>query len=202
MGNKESPANNSLQRLINLLTLLPNIGRKTAQRIAFHILTNPELGKELNQVLSEALARLRLCPHCFNLTEGEICAICADPRRERSVICVVEEPADILAVEQTGKHRGTYYVLGGVLSPVDNIGPDDLRIKGLITRVKEEKITEVIVATNPTTEGEASAIYLANHLKPLGIRVTRIAHGLPVGSDIVLADQETLSRALEGRREM
>lgn len=194
--------NNSLEALLTALTRLPGIGRKTAQRIAFYLLKNPTLAKQISELLTIATTRLHFCPICFNLTETEICAICADNKRNHSVVCVVEEPADVLVLEQTGKHRGTYHVLGGVLSPIDNVGPEDLRIKELTARISREKITEVILATNPTTEGEASAIYIAQQLKPLGVRVTRIARGLPVGSDIELADQETLSRALEGRREI
>lgn len=194
--------NDSLEALITALTRLPGIGRKTAQRIAFHILKNSAFAKQLSELLTNATTRLHLCLICFNLTEAEICAICADPKRDHSLVCVVEEPADVLALEQAGKHRGTYHVLGGVLSPLDNVGPEDLRIKELTVRISREKITEVILATNPTTEGEASAIYIAQQLKPLGVRVTRIARGLPVGSDIELADPETLSRALEGRQEI
>ncbi len=194
--------NDSLEALLTALTRLPGIGRKTAQRIAFYLLKNPTLAKQISELLTIATTRLHFCPICFNLTEAEICAICADNKRDHSVVCVVEEPADVLVLEQTGKHRGTYHVLGGVLSPIDNVGPEDLRIKELTARINQEKIAEVILATNPTTEGEASAIYIAQQLKPLGVRVTRIARGLPVGSDLELADQETLARALEGRREV
>lgn len=194
--------NHSLDQLLAALTALPGIGQKSAQRIAFYLLKNPALGKELTAALSAAFTRLRLCSICFNLTEDEICAICANQKRDHSIICVVEEPADLLALEATGQHRGSYHVLGGVLSPIDNINPEDLHIPQLIARVKNGPITEVIIATNPTTEGEATAIYIAQQLKPLGVRVTRIARGLPVGSELELADRETIARSLEGRREL
>lgn len=194
--------NSTFDRLLNALSTLPGIGRKSAQRIAFHLLKNPEKTKQLADTLTIALAKIHLCPICFNLTENETCAICNDPRRDHSLICVVEEPADVIALEQTGEFRGTYHVLGGVLSPLDRIGPENLHIRELIARVKKGKINEVILATNPTVEGEASATYIAQQLKPLEVRVSRIARGLPVGCELELADRETLARALEGRKEL
>jgi len=194
--------NNAFEQLLAALSALPGIGRKSAQRIAFYLLKKPEAGQALANTLSAALKRIHLCPICFNLTENETCAICADPRRNHSLICVVEEPADVLAIEQTGLFRGTYHVLGGALSPLDRIGPENLHIRELIARIRSGKITEVILATNPTTEGEASALHIAGQLKPFGVRITRLARGLPVGSEVELIDRETLSRALEGRREL
>lgn len=194
--------NSTFEQLLNALSALPGIGRKSAQRIAFYLLKNPEIARRLASTLTAALDRIHLCPNCFNLTENETCAICTDPRRDHSLLCVVEEPADVLALEQTGQFRGTYHVLGGVLSPLDRVGPENLHIKELLARIEREKITEVIIATNPTVEGETSATYIVQQLKPLGVRVTRIARGLPVGSELELADRETLGRALEGRREL
>ncbi|MGB9742791.1 MAG: recombination mediator RecR [candidate division WOR-3 bacterium] len=194
--------NRTFEQLLNALSALPGVGKKSAQRIAFHLLKNPEAARQLAGTLGAALDRIHLCPNCFNLTENEICAICADPHRDQSLICVVEEPADVLALEQTGQFRGTYHVLGGVLSPLDQVGPENLHIHELLARIERGKITEVILATNPTVEGEASAIYIAQQLKPFGVRITRIARGLPVGSELELADRETLGRALEGRKEL
>lgn len=192
----------SLNRLLEVLTSLPGIGRKSAQRIAFHLLKNQDKGRALADAVNDALNRLHFCPLCFNFTENATCPICADKKRDHSNICVVEEPQDVLVLEQTAQHRGIYHVLGGVLSPLDNVGPDNLHINELIERVRKEQITEVIVATNPTVEGEATANYIAQILKPLGVRVSRIARGLPVGGDLELADRETISRAFEGRREL
>lgn len=194
--------NRLFDSLLTVLGRLPGIGRKSAQRLAFHLLKNPELARELAALLTQSLEKIHLCPICFNLTENEICAICADPKRDHSLICVVEEPADVLALEQTGQFHGTYHVLGGALAPLDRIGPENLHIRELLARIEKGNISEVILATNPTVEGEASAIYLARQLKPFGIRVTRIARGLPVGSELELADRETIGRALEGRKEL
>lgn len=192
----------SLEKLITILALLPGIGKKSARRIAFHLLKNPDLNQKLQEALAQVHKQLRLCPVCFNITEREICSICADATRNPKTVCVVEAPADLLVIEQTGQYHGRYHILNGVISPIDEITPEKLHIKELLERVKKENITEVIIATNPTTEGEATAIYIAQLLKPLGIRVSRIARGLPVGSALEFADRETIARALEGRREI
>jgi len=191
----------SLEQLVAALVKLPGIGRKTAQRIAFYLLKQPDVAREMADSIVEASAKLRPCPVCFSLTEDERCDVCSDPTRDHSIVCVVEEPADVLTLEQSGQHRGTYHVLGGILSPIDNVGPDDLHVKELLARTADG-VREVIIATNPTTEGEATAIYVARQLKATGVRVTRIARGLPVGSDLDLADTETILRAIEGRREL
>jgi recombination protein RecR len=193
----------SMSRLIAQLTRLPGIGEKTAGRLAFHIL---RAERAYAEALADAILAVkrdtRLCSRCFALTEQDPCAICADPRRAADVVCVVEEPADLLAVERAREFRGRYHVLHGTLSPLDGIGPDELKIQPLLVRLGAEPIREVIVATNPTADGEATALYLAKLLKPLGVRVTRIGHGLPVGADLEYADVMTVGRALEGRREM
>ena len=191
----------SLEQLVASLVKLPGIGRKTAQRIAFYLLKQPDVAREMAVSIVEASSKLRPCPICFSLTEEQQCDVCSDPTRDHSVVCVVEEPADVLTLEQSGQHRGAYHVLGGILSPIDNVGPDDLHVKELLVRAASG-VREVIIATNPTTEGEATAIYVAEQLKTTGVRVTRIARGLPVGSDLDLADTETILRALEGRREL
>uniref|UniRef100_A0A7C4GII2 Recombination protein RecR n=1 Tax=candidate division WOR-3 bacterium TaxID=2052148 RepID=A0A7C4GII2_UNCW3 len=191
-----------LDRLVEALAELPGIGRKTAQRIAFFLLRDRETARELAGAVAAAEERLQVCPICFGLTEAATCAICTDTQRDNSVVCVVEDPADVLTLEQSGQHHGTYHVLGGVLSPIDDVGPDRLHIRELLARVATGSIREVIVATNPTIEGEATAAFLARQLKESGVRVTRIARGLPVGSDLDLADVETISRAFEGRREL
>jgi len=193
----------SLDRLISALVELPGIGRKTAQRIALHLLcAGEEKSETLARALTEARERLHPCPTCYSLTEDELCDVCADAKRDHSLICVVEETGDVLTLEAAARYRGVYHVLDGVLSPMDNMGPDDLRIAELVERVNNNSIREVIIATNPTTEGEATAVYLARCLSTNGILVTRIARGLPVGSDLELADGETISRAFEGRREL
>ncbi len=192
----------SLDRLVQALVKLPGIGPKTAQRIAFYLLKQDSVGQELSEAVTEARTRLRPCLVCFSLDEAERCAICADPNRDQGLVCVVEDPADVLTLEQSGQHRGTYHVLGGTLSPIDGIGPEHLHIAELLLRAGSGTVREVIIATNPTTEGEATAVYLARQLHSLPIKVTRIARGLPVGSDLDLADGETLSRAFEGRREL
>jgi recombination protein RecR len=189
----------SLERLVDALVRLPGIGRKSAQRIAFHLLKQADVAAEVGEALVEARRTLHTCPRCYGLAEGELCDICADAGRDGSMLCVVEEPSDILAFEQAGLYRGRYHVLGGVLSPIDGVGPDELHITDIARRVAEEHADEVIVATNPTTEGEATAVYIARVLKPSGVRVTRIARGLPVGADIELADAETITRSFEGR---
>ncbi|MFB0510243.1 MAG: recombination mediator RecR [bacterium] len=193
----------SLDRLIGELVKLPGIGSKTAQRITFFLLkADPEITEKIAQALIDAKRKLNFCSICFNLTENEKCDICNDTDRDRSQICVVEEASDIMAIERSKQYFGLYHVLGGVLSPLDHIGTDELKIKELMARLNSEHIAEVIIATNPTTEGEATAFYLAKLIKPLAIKVTRIARGLPIGSDLDLADDVTVSKAIEGRREI
>jgi recombination protein RecR len=195
----------SLQSLINALERLPGIGPKSASRLAFYFLRAPE---EFSQDWASALANLKanttLCQECFNITEAgrERCEICESSQRDRGLVCVVEEALDVLALERTDGYKGKYHVLQGVLSPIEGIGPDDLKIKQLIARVGRGEIKEVILATNPSMEGDATALYLQQHLEPLGVRVTRLARGLPVGGDLEYADQNTLLRALAGRQEM
>lgn len=192
-----------IQDLVDELSRLPGIGPKSAQRLAFHIVKSPlEDAKRLAEALLQAKERVRFCRECFGVSEGELCRICADPTRERSSLCVVEEPKDLSAVEKTGAIRCRYHVLGGAISPMEGVGPDDLRIQELLDRVEREGISEVILATNPNLEGNATAMYVAGLLKPLGVRVTRLASGLPVGGDLEYADEVTLGQALEGRREM
>ncbi len=192
-----------VQSLIDELGRLPGIGPKSAQRIAFHLLKLPtEDAERLARAITEAKARVRFCERCFNVSEGPVCWICADDRRESGVLCVVEEARDVVAVEKTGDYRGRYHVLLGAISPIEGIGPDQLKIRELLARLEPEGIREIIVCTNPNTEGEATALYLAKLLKPLVEHVTRIASGLPVGGDLEYADEITLGRALEGRREM
>ncbi len=192
----------SLDELVTALTELPGIGRKTAQRIAFYLLKRPDSARQLATAINTAINRLHPCSICHSLTEDDPCSICSDASRDHSIVCLVEEPADVLTLEQSGQHRGVYHVLGGVLSPIDDIGPDDLHIKELIARVRSGTIAEIIIATNPTTEGEATAVYISQQLRDTPVRVTRIARGLPVGSDLELADAPTISRAFEGRREL
>jgi recombination protein RecR len=192
-----------VQTLIDELGRLPGIGPKSAQRIAFHLLKLPaEDAARLAHAIEEAKAKVTFCTRCFNVSEGAECAICDDSRRDTTIVCVVEEPRDIVAVEKTGEFKGRYHVLQGAISPIEGIGPEQLRVKELLTRLEPEGVTEVILATNPNIEGEATAMYLARLLKPLGFRVTRIASGLPVGGDLEYADEVTLGRALEGRRDV
>jgi len=192
-----------LARLIDELSKLPGVGPKTAQRLAYHILrTSSGDAEALAAAVRSVKTDLRYCSTCFNIAETDPCAICASDERDKRIVCVVEEPLDVLAIERTGQYAGLYHVLHGAISPLDGIGPDDLKIAELLTRMKDGEVTEVIVATNPRVEGEATAIYLAKIIKPLGIKVTRIAHGLPVGGDLEYADEVTLAKALEGRREM
>ena len=193
----------AVQDLIDELGRLPGIGPKSAQRIAFHLLKlSREDALRLARAIGEAKERVAWCSRCFNLAEGELCAICSDDRRESGVLCVVEEPRDLVAVEKTGEYHGGYHVLQGAISPIEGIGPDQLRVKDLLGRIEDEQISEVILCTNPNIEGEATAMYLARLLKPLGVKVTRIASGLPVGGDLEYADELTLGRALEGRRDV
>jgi recombination protein RecR len=193
----------SMTRLIQALTRLPGIGEKTAARLAFHVL---RADRAYAETLAEALLAVknetRLCSVCFALTEADPCPICTDPARAQDAICVVEEPADLLAVERAREFRGRYHVLHGTLAPLDGVGPDELKIQPLLLRLRDGAVREVILATNPTAEGEATALYLARLIKPLGLRVTRIAHGIPVGGDLEYVDVMTVGRALEGRREM
>ncbi len=193
----------SVQNLIDQLGRLPGVGPKSAQRIAYHLLKVPEQDAlALASAIGEAKARVRFCELCHNLSEAERCTICADPRRDPSLVCVVEEPRDIVAVEKTGGFHGRYHVLGGAINPMEGIGPDQLKVRELLARIDTEGITEVILCTNPNLEGDTTAMYLARLLTPLGVRVTRIASGLPVGGDLEYADELTLGRALEGRREV
>ncbi len=190
-------------RLIEALQRLPGIGPKTAQRLTFFLLKRPagEV-RELSESLIAVKDRIVYCRTCFNVTDEEPCRLCADPGRDTRLLCVVEEPNDLLAMERTGEYRGCYHVLLGALSPLDGIGPDDLKVRELLARIEAGAVDEVILATNPNVEGEATALYLAKLLRPFGMRVTRIARGLPVGGDLEYADQVTLSKALEGRREI
>jgi len=190
-------------RLIEALQRLPGIGPKTAQRLTFFLLKRPlEEVRELSEAVIAVKERIGYCGSCFNVTDEDPCRICADPARDGRVLCVVEEPNDLLAMERTGEFHGRYHVLLGALSPLDGIGPEDLKVRELLARLETGDTTEVILATNPNVEGEATAIFLARLLRPLGVRVTRIARGLPVGGDLEYADQVTLSKALEGRREI
>ncbi len=190
-------------RLIEALQRLPGIGPKTAQRLTFHLLKQPEGAvRDLADALVELKARVLHCSRCFDVTDVDPCRICADPRRDPGLLCVVEEPNDLLAMERTGEYRGRYHVLLGALSPLDGIGPDELKVRELLARLEADRVSEVILATNPNVEGDATAIYLAKLLRPLGVRVSRIARGLPVGGDLEYADEVTLARALEGRKEM
>lgn len=192
-----------LNRLVVELAKLPGIGEKTAQRLAFHILRSPaQYAQDLSAAIAEVVKKVRLCQRCFALTEAELCQMCQDPRRDERILCVVENVVDQLAIEKTREFRGRYHVLHGVLSPLDGTGPDQLRIRELLNRLRDGGTEEVIVATNPDVEGEATALYLTRLLKPMGLKVTRIAQGLPIGSDLEFADQATLSRALAARREM
>jgi recombination protein RecR len=192
-----------VKRLITELSKLPSIGPKSAQRIAFHIVRGkPDDARALADALREVKERIRPCRRCFNLTEAEECEICADPRRDPSVICAVEDPYDIGSIERTGEYRGLYHVLGGALSPLDGVEPEDLRIAELIERVGKEGTKEIVVATNPTTTGEATALFIAQELNDMPVRVTALASGLPVGGDLEYADEITLGRAFAGRREI
>lgn len=193
-----------IEVLIEKFEQLPGIGRKSAERIAFHILDS--MSKQEVQEMAEGILHAKnsicLCPVCQNLTDTAPCAVCASPERDHSVICVVENPKDVSAIEKTNEYRGVYHVLHGALSPMDGIAPEDLKIKELLERIAEDPVSEVIMATNPTVSGTATAVYLSKLLQPMGIRVTRIAHGIPVGGDLEYADEVTLIKALEGRREM
>ena len=192
-----------LRRLVEQLSRLPGIGEKSATRLAFFVLrAEPEYASALAEALVGLKREIRLCSTCLGFTEREPCALCSDPRRSAEVVCVVEDPADVLAIERAGDFRGRYHVLHGTLAPLEGIGPEQLKIAELLQRLRDGSVQEVILATNPTVEGEATALYLAKLIKPSGVKVTRIAHGLPMGADVEYADSVTLSRALEGRREM
>jgi recombination protein RecR len=192
-----------LGRLIAELEKLPGIGPKSAQRLAFHILRVPrEEAQLLADAIMEVKERIALCPQCFNFTDRDLCEICRDPRRDGSVICVVAEVRDLVAIEKTGHFRGLYHVLHGVIAPMEGVGPEALRIRELLARLRDGAVKEVILALNPTVEGDATAMYLSNLLKPLGVEVTQMAHGLPVGGDMDYADQATLIQALAGRRKV
>lgn len=192
-----------LNKLINELSKLPGIGGKTAQRLAFHILSMDDKDAlELAESIRNAKTSMTYCSVCGNLTDTDPCAICSDESRDRSVICVVESPKDVVAMEKIREYRGYYHVLHGAISPMDGIGPDDINLKSLIMRLQNEDVQELIIATNPNIEGEATAMYIARLIKPSGIKVTRIAHGIPVGGDLEYADEVTLLKAMEGRREL
>ncbi|MBM3418038.1 MAG: recombination protein RecR [Bacteroidetes bacterium] len=190
-----------IQDLIDELGRLPGVGPKSAQRIAFHIIQSDRVDvTRLAEVLKTVKERVKFCSICGNISEEELCKICRDPRRDKTSICVVEESKDVLAIEKTREFKGTYHVLGGAISPIDGVGPENLRIKELMTRLAETTISEVIIATDPNLEGEATATYLTRLIKPLGVKVSRLASGLPVGGDLEYADEITLGRAFEGRR--
>jgi len=192
-----------IQDLIDELSRLPGIGPKSAQRLAFYLVKAPaDEAKRLSEAVLAAKERISMCRECGNVAEGELCRICRDAGRDRSVLCVVEEPKDVASLERTGVIKGRYHVLGGAISPLDGIGPEDLRVQELLEQVERDGVTEVLLASNPDLEGNATAMYEAAMLKPAGVRVTRLASGLPVGGDLEYADEVTLSQALEGRREM
>lgn len=192
-----------VQTLIDELGRMPGVGPKSAQRIAFHLLKIPaDDVARLARAIVEAKARVRFCSRCWNFAEGELCPICLDDRRDSNVLCVVEESRDIISIEKTGEFKGRYHVLLGAMNPLDGVGPEQLKMKELFARIEPEDVQEVILCTNPNTEGEVTAMYIARMMKPFGVKVTRIASGLPVGGDLEYADELTLGRALEGRREL
>ena len=192
-----------VERLINEIMKLPGIGRKTAQRLSFFIMGMPEEDAlSIAKAIIELKEKARFCKLCFNITDEEVCSICSDPSRDRGRICVVEEPSNLIVIEKTKTHRGLYHVLLGALSPIDGVTPEKLKINELVNRVKKGGITEIIIATNPNTKGETTASYISQLLKPLGTKITRIAYGLPIGGDIEFADEVTLSKSIEGRKEI
>lgn len=192
-----------ITRLIEEFSKLPGVGRKTAQRLAFHVINmNTNDVESLSKAIVEAKREIKYCSVCCNISDNDVCSMCSNKNRDTSIICVVEDPRDVAAMERTRDYKGQYHVLHGVISPMDGIGPDMIKIKELIQRVGTNDVSEIIMATNPTIEGEATAMYIARLLKPMGIKVTRIAHGLPVGGDLEYADEVTISKALEGRREI
>lgn len=188
-------------RLTEALQFFPGIGKKSAERIAFYLLSNPQDGKKIANSIEEVLSQIKFCSICGNITVKDPCTICSSEERNRTTICVVEKPMDVFAIERAGIYDGLYHVLGGLISPLDNRGPDDIRIEPLIQRAKKEDLNEIIIATNPTTEGEATALYLQESLREFNIKISRIAQGIPVGTDLDFADDITLLRAMEGRRE-
>ena len=193
----------ALERLSEQFARLPGIGSKTAQRLAFQVLSMPqEQAQEFADAILDAKRTVHTCPVCQNLTDQELCGICADETRDHTTICVVAEPRDVIAMERSREYTGVYHVLHGVISPLNHVGPDDIRIRELLERLKDGSVQEIIMATNPDTEGEATAMYLSRLLRPIGVKVTRLAYGIPVGSQLEYADEVTLLRALEGRREM
>ncbi len=193
----------SLENLIEELTKFPGIGRKTAQRLALYILKQPkEEIEKLVKAIIDVKEKIKYCSICYNITESDPCPICSSPKRDKSIICVVEEPMDVLAIEKTNEYNGVYHVLGGILNPLEGIGPEDLKIKELINRISSGGINEVIIAINPSVEGETTSVYIANLIKPFGIKVTRIARGLPIGTALEYADTATIARAIENRTTM
>ena len=193
----------SLENLIDKFAALPGIGKKSAQRLAFHVLALPEgEAQSFASAILEAKSSVHCCPVCQNLTDGELCSVCDDARRDKSLVCVVAEPRDVLSFERSREYKGVYHVLHGAMSPMNHIGPDDLKISELISRVADGEVREVIMATNPDTEGDTTAMYISRLIKPFEVKVTRLAYGIPVGSNLEYADEATLTRALEGRREM
>lgn len=193
----------ALEKLIEQFQKIPSIGRKTAQRMAFHVLDlTDEQAKEFADAIIDAHTKIHHCSLCHNLTENELCPVCASPNRDHTTVCVMEEPRDVLALERTREFHGVYHVLHGAISPMNNIGPDQLTIKSLVERAASGEITEVIMATNPTIEGDTTAMYISKLIKPFGVKVTRLAYGIPVGADIEYADDVTLMRALTGRSEL
>jgi len=192
-----------IKSLINKLTRLPGLGPKAAERIVFYLLKqNNKFIDELSQNINSLKSEVKLCSQCFNISTQDLCTICGDPKRDKSIICVVAEPQDVLVIEKTGEYNGLYHILGGVLNPIENITPDKLKIKELVIRIKKNGIKEIIIATNPDLEGESTSMYLARQLKPLKLKITRLAKGLPMGSTIEYADEITISSALKGRQEV
>ena len=199
----QSLSSKLLEKAVEQFASLPGIGRKTALRYVLHMLRqSPEEVKQFTDSITALKEAIKECQHCHNISDSDICEICSDPKRDAQTICVVENIKDIMSLEATGQYHGLYHVLGGIISPMDGIGPEDIRIRELLARLKDHTVKEVILATNPDIEGEATASYIARLLKPMGVLVTRIAHGVPVGSDLEYADEITLSKAMEGRREM
>lgn len=193
----------AIERALDEFEKLPGIGPKSAQRIVYWLLNSDRANADnLAEAISDVKSQVHFCPRCFNYAEDELCAYCSDPERDQTSICVVEAPRDIASIDKTGQFRGLYHVLGGVISPMDGVGPEELHIKELMTRLADGTVTEVLIATNPNVEGETTATYLSRLIKPLGVRVTRLASGLPVGSDLEFADEVTLGRAIEARREL